>query len=166
MVRMIQSRLAISLSFSRISAIGSVSRDDARYSRSPARSSRVGSSTISGILACADPVPMSAHPSTRGAVEPDMDLTRASGVLVVGEELPWCRAVTPPDGAEHHQVMAEGAFRGMSEVLAHGVDDPGVMTGPHPLQPLLVGGPRLRGDDVNRIRRLVLGDLLQGPEGV
>ena len=76
------------------------------------------------------------------------------------------RAVTPPDGAEHHQVMAEGAFRGMSEVLAHRVDDPGVITGPHPLQPLLVGGPRLGSDDVNRIRRLVLRDLLQRPEGV
>src|SRR5688572_974262 len=113
MVRMIQSRLAISLPLSGTSAIGRVSRDHARYSRSPARSSRVDSSTAPGILARAALVPLSAHPAapisahpaTLRAVEPDMDLTGAGCVLVIGEELPRRLAVTPPQGAEHHQIV-------------------------------------------------------------
>src|SRR5687768_2182086 len=103
MVRVIQSRLAISLPFSATSAIGIASRDDARYRRSPARSSRVGSSTAPGIVPRAAPLPMSADPATFGSIEPDMDLAGPGGVLVVGEELAASSAVTTADRPQHHQ---------------------------------------------------------------
>ncbi len=62
--------------------------------------------------------------------------------------------------------MAERPLRGVLEVVVHGVDDSGMVPGLHPLDALLVGGAGLGGEYVDRVRSLVLRQLLERPEGV
>lgn len=94
-----------------------------------------------------------------------MDLPGAGGVLVVGVQLARGDAVPATDRADHGEEVPEAALGRVLAVGIHPIDDAGVVPGLHPLEPLLIRGSRLRGDDVDRVGGLVLVDDLQTDAG-
>ena len=71
---------------------------------------------------------MSVGPTALGLIEPHVHLAGPRGVLVIGVEPAPSDTVSAAYGSEHHQVVAEHAFRCVFVVVVHGVHDSGVVT--------------------------------------
>lgn len=107
-----------------------------------------------------------AGPAVGRAVEPEMDLARADGVLVL-PVLPGPGDTRPlAQRARHHQVVEELGLGLELPELVHGVEDLVVPALLEPGDPLLVGLPRFGREDVHRIAGLVVTQFAQRPEGV
>jgi len=102
------------------------------------------------IVAPKGAITASVRPTAIGFAEPNMNLPGPGRVLVIGVHLSRSGTCAAADRSQHHQVVAEHSLRAVGVVVAHGVNDPGMVAGLHPFDPLLIGRSRLWSDDVYR----------------